>query len=64
MTPDQIAALTAIAAIVSKMGTWPVGSIMICVVFGPWILMWMISKAMEKRHAAVVMMYESNVELV
>jgi len=64
MTPDQISALTAIAAIVSKVGTWPIGSIISAVVFGPWVFSWMSTRSMEKRHAAVVQMYEDNCELV
>lgn len=64
MTPEQIAALTTIAAIVSKMGTWPLGSVVVAVIFGPWVVMWLMSRSMEKRHEAVVKMYESNVKLV
>lgn len=64
MTPEQISALTAIAAIVSKVGTWPIGSIVAAIVFGPWFVMGLISRAMEKRHEAIVKMYEDNVKLV
>jgi len=64
MTPDQIAALTAIAAIVSKIGTWPVGSIVAAIVFGPYVIMLLLMRAIERRHAAVTRMYESNVKLV
>lgn len=64
MSPDQIAALTAIAAIVSKIGTWPIGSIIAAIVFGPWVIMGFIARSMEKRHAAAIKMYEDNVKLV
>ena len=64
MTPDQIAALTAIAAIISKVGTWPIGSVVAAVVMGPWIAMFFISRSMEKRHGAAIKMYEENVKLV
>jgi len=64
VTPDQIAALTAIAAIMSKVGTWPIGSIIAAIAFGPWIAMGLISRSMEKRHAAALRMYEENVKLV
>ena len=63
MTPEQIAALTAIATILSKVGTWPIGSIIAAVVFGPWIVMGLVSRSMEKRHEAAMKMYESNVSL-
>ncbi|HEX9078091.1 MAG TPA: hypothetical protein VF795_00805 [Desulfuromonadaceae bacterium] len=64
MSPEQISALTAIAAIISKVGTWPIGSIIAAVVFGPWVAMGLIARGIEKRHAAVVAMYEANVVLV
>ncbi|OPY15625.1 MAG: hypothetical protein A4E66_00029 [Syntrophus sp. PtaB.Bin001] len=64
MTPEQIAALTAISATVSKVGTWPIGSIIAAVVFGPWIVLWLVSRSMEKRHEAALKMYENNVKLV
>jgi hypothetical protein len=58
MTPEQV------AAIISKIGTWPLGSIIAAVVFGPWLIMGIISRSMEKRHEAAMKMYESNVKLV
>jgi len=64
MSPEQIAALTAIAAIVSKVGTWEIGSIVFAIVFGPWIMMYYVSRSMEKRHNAALAMYENNVKLV
>jgi hypothetical protein len=64
VTPDQIAALTAIAAITSKVGTWPIGSIIAAVVFGPWIVMGLISRSIEKRHEAALAMYNENIKLV
>ena len=64
MTPEQIAALTAISTIISKVGTWPIGSIVAAVVFGPWVVMGFISRGMEKRHEAAIKMYEENVKLV
>lgn len=64
MTPEQIAGLTAVAAIVSKVGSWPIGSIIAIVVFGPWAVMWMVSRAMERRQEALMEMYKNNVKLV
>lgn len=64
MAPDQIAALTAVAAIISKMGTWPVGSLLAAIVFGPWVFMSFVSRGMEKRQAAAMEMYKNNVKLV
>lgn len=64
MTPDQITALTAVAAIVSKVGTWPIGSIIAAIVGGPWVAMYFISNGQEKRYRMMVKMYEDNVILV
>lgn len=64
MTPEQIAALTAISTIISKVGTWPIGSVVALVVLGPWIFMGFISYSMQQRHTAAIRMYEENVKLV
>ena len=64
MSPEQISALTAIAAIVSEVGTWPIGSIVVSIVLGPWIMFFFISRSMERRHTAALKMYENNVKLV
>lgn len=64
MTPDQISALAAISAIITQIGTWPIGAFLLAIVFGPWIAMWFVSRSMEKRHEAALKMYETNVKLV
>lgn len=64
MTPDQIAALTAIAAVISKMGTWPIGSLIAAMIFGPWIIMGFVAWSISARHKAVTQMYENNIKLV
>lgn len=64
MTPEQIAALSAISSIVAQIGTWPIGSVILAVIFGPWIMMGFVSRSMEKRHEAAMAMYKNNVKLV
>ncbi|MBI5634873.1 MAG: hypothetical protein HZA15_15505 [Nitrospirae bacterium] len=75
MTADQVAAITAIAAIFKQIGTWPIGTVFMVVMVGPWIVMvivaWLQEKRFvslanghEKRFEAVVKMYEANVQLV
>lgn len=64
MTPDQVAALPAIASILSQVGTWPVGTIIVAIIFGPWIVMGFVSRSTEKRFEAVTEMYKNNVKLV
>ena len=64
MTPDQMTALTDIALIVSKIGTWPIGSIILVIIFGPYLIMSVQMRSMEKRFDAVMKMYENNARLV
>ena len=64
MSPEQVSALTAVAAIVSNVGTWPIGSVVVAIVFGPWIMFFFISRSMEKRHAAAIQMYQNSNKLV
>lgn len=64
MTPQDVAAFTALASLVKEIGTWPLGTIMVLVTLGPWIGMLLITYIQGKRHAAVVKMYEDNVVLV
>jgi hypothetical protein len=64
MTPQDIAALTALVAIVKEVGAWPLITIFVLVITGPWIGMYMVTRGHERRHAAVVKMYEDNVKLV
>lgn len=64
MTPQDIAALTALIAIVKEIGAWPLITILLLILVGPWIGMYLLNRGHEKRHAAVVKMYEDNVQLV
>lgn len=64
MSPEQIALLTAVAKILENIGSWPIGSLVVIIVFGPWIVMGFVSRSMEKRHEAAMKMYESNIKLV
>jgi hypothetical protein len=52
------------AALLKQMGTWPILTVLIFVVIGPWIGMFIVSRLQEKRHGAVVQMYKDNVKLV
>ena len=64
MTPEQVSILTTVATILNQIGTWPVGTVLVTIAFGPWVMMFWISRAQEKRFDAVSKMYENNVELV
>lgn len=63
MTPDQAAALSAIASIIAQIGAWPIGTVIIAVIFGPWIMMWLASRSMEKKHEAAAKMFETAIEM-
>ena len=64
MTPQDVAALTAIVAIIKEIGTWPLFSVIALMQIGPWVGMMIVTYFQGKRHAAVVRMYEDNVTLV
>ncbi|MEA5113033.1 MAG: hypothetical protein VB050_03315 [Geobacteraceae bacterium] len=64
MSPQDVAVMTALVAVVREIGTWPLLTIVVLIVAGPWIGMFVINRAQERRHAAVVAMYEHNIELV
>jgi hypothetical protein len=64
VTPQDVAALAAIAAIVKQIGAWPLITVFVLVTAGPWIGLWWFTRITEKRHSAVVRMYTDNVSLV
>jgi hypothetical protein len=64
MSPEQTSLLLAVAKILENVGTWPIGSLFVVIVFGPWIVMGFVNRAIEKRHEAAMKMYENNVQLV
>lgn len=63
MTPEQAAAISAISSIIAQIGTWPIGTVVIAVVFGPWIMMWFASRGNDKKHEAATKMFEAAVEM-
>lgn len=64
MTPEQLAAIKAVADIISSLGAMPLSSIAILVLFGPWLILLFVSWQQAKRFESVAKMYEDNVELV
>jgi len=63
MTPDQAAAISAVASIIGQIGTWPVGTIIIAVISGPYIMMWLGLRGLEKKHEAANKMFEAATEM-
>ncbi len=64
MAPDALHTLTAICSVLEKVGTWPIGTVLLIVLIGPWVFAMIVSRAEERRVEALKQMYESNVELV
>ena len=64
MTPDALHTLTAICTVLEKVGTWPLGTMVLAVMIGPWMFAFIMSRAQEKRFNEMKVMYESNVKLV
>lgn len=75
MTPGQIAALTAVADILQRVGTWKTGSLIALVAFMPDIIFVLIIvfqssrqdktlSEMKRQHDDFAQKYENNVELV
>lgn len=64
MTPETAHTLAAIATIIDKLGALPIGTLLIVIIFGPWIFTFVMERAHEKRITAMEAMYKSNVKLV
>ena len=64
MTPETVSAINAVCSLLERIGTWPVGTVLLIVLFGPWIMAFWVSRSQEKRFDAMKDMYESNVKLV
>lgn len=64
MSAEQITLIKAIADIIANLGTMPIASIILVMVFGPWLVLMFVGWRQEKRFEAVVKMYEDNVQLV
>lgn len=64
MTPQDVAALSALASIFKEVGSWPLISVFLAVILGPWLGMALFFVVMSRRHDKMVQMYEANVTLV
>ncbi len=64
MTPEQISIIGSVAFIIEKIGTWPIGSLFMVIIIGPWVMQFSFSRSQEKRFEAVQQMYKNNILLV
>lgn len=64
MTPETAQTINAVATIIDKLGALPIGTLLLIVLFGPWIFSFIANRAQEKRFDAMKEMYKNNVKLV
>jgi hypothetical protein len=64
MTPETVHAISAVCALIERIGTWPIGTILLVVLIGPWVFALITSRAEERRVNEIKQMYENNVKLV
>jgi len=64
MTSEAVSAVHAVAFLLERLGTWPIGLIVLIVFLGPWVFSFIMSRLQEKRFEAVTQMYKNNVHLV
>ena len=64
MNPEMVSAMNAVSLLIKEAGSWPVGSVLLTVLFGPWIMTFFINRSLEKRFEGMKQMYQSNVKLV
>lgn len=64
ISPQDVAFATAVAAIFGQIGSWPLISVFLAIILGPWLGMALFFVIMSRRHDKMVQMYEANVTLV
>ena len=63
MSIEQVAALTALAGLLERIGSWPLGLIIFVVIVGPWVFAMLLARIYQKRFEAVVEMHKDVVEM-
>lgn len=61
---EEVKVAVTLLELLSKIGGIPLGLIVLTVILGPWVMMFFLNRAQEKRFSSVVSMYENNVVLV
>jgi hypothetical protein len=64
MSPETIHAVNAISNLLDKIGTLPIGTILVLVTVGPWVFSMLIGYRQDRQFREMKAMYESNVRLV
>jgi hypothetical protein len=64
VTPDQISGLISALQVIERIGAWPLTTILLAGLFGPWVMAFILARSQERRFEATRRMYVSNVKLV
>jgi hypothetical protein len=63
MTPETVSAINAVCSLLDKIGTLPVGAIILIILVGPWVFSIVIGWRQQRQFDAMRLMYENNVTL-
>ena len=64
MTPQDAHFLELAIGLVDRVGDWPIMTILVLLIIGPWLMAVFLDRAQERRIKAAVAMYENNVLLL
>ncbi len=64
MTPETIQVVTAISSLLDKVGTLPIGTVIMAVIVGPYVVNLTLGYRQAQQFKAMKDMYENNVKLV
>lgn len=49
MTPEQVAMVSAVATLLERIGTWPIGTLIVAVSVTPWVMLIWITSTLRKQ---------------
>ena len=64
MTPTDVALVESVLRIIAEMAGWPIWTVLLVIVVGPWVMAFFLARGQERRFEATRAMYENNVKLV
>lgn len=64
MTPDHLSGLTVLLQLIERIGAWPLASLLMAAVIGPWVMAFILARGQEQRFEAMKEMYLNNAKLV
>jgi hypothetical protein len=63
MTPDTVSAINAVCSLLEKIGTLPIGTIILIILVGPWVFSIVAAWRNQSQFREMKQMYENNVTL-